>query len=516
MNDANRRGAIAAPHPAAVDAGMRVLEDGGTALEAAVAADAVLCVVYPHMCSIGGDLFAVVHRRGRSVVINGSGRAPAALDDEAISAARQDRTRWLRGPHTMTVPGTVAAWQELADLGDGALGPLLEPAIALAASGCPVAPSLARALQAERALLAADPGCRAVLLGDDGSAPAAGTVLRQPALAATLRTIAQDGAGDFYRGALAQQIAAGLAQLGSTLTADDLAAHHSTLEQPLRREVSIAGDQHELLTAPPNSQGVLWAALVERLADVDPDPLDPVTAVHACHAAASVGRWRDASLGDPEHVAVDVTPLFDGAEEDRPCGSVGPPQGGGDTVAVVAMDTEGTAVSLIQSVFMPFGVGLLDPSTGILMQNRGACFSRDPRHANALRPGARPAHSLAPVMVHRGGVPVLVAGTMGGWGQPQILAQLTARVIGLGRSVEDAVHAPRYVLDPTPTPGDDWTVKVERGIDAAVLEALVSAGFRPMTVDRRHDDLGHAQLIHLDGALRAASDPRADGHARWS
>lgn len=456
--------AVAAPHGAAVEAGRAVAAAGGNALDAALAAAAALTVVYPHQCSLGGDLIAMVR--------TADGRVRAVLS--AGAAARQLPTITSMptyGPLTVTVPGVVAGWAAIADLG-ARLGwtDRLSPAIGLARDGVPVSPGLARALRAEAARVAADPGLSALA----GPGP-----LVQPVLAGTLAEVAADWTG-FYRGPLAERLAAALSRFGSPLTGADLAAHRAELVEPLTGHAFGAAWS----AAPPPSQGASFLAVLG-----SPDLLNDSLAAR---------RARDALLGDPRTGPVDLDGLLrrDGRPAPAESGCSRNPTG--DTVAVTAVDSDGVAVSLIQSLFHSFGAGLLDPGTGIVLHNRGSMFRLEKDHPGRLTPGSRPPHTLCPVIAVRDDV-VLALGCQGGRSQPWILAQVAADALD-GDDPAAVVARPRWIID-SADDGSGPVVVVEPGTPGM-------AG----TVPALHDAAGHVQLARLRGTvLDAAGDPRADG-----
>jgi gamma-glutamyltranspeptidase len=515
--------ALATPHRLATEAGVAAFRAGGTALDAALAAAATLTVVAPQDCALGGDAIALVGMPGGTLhALNGSGAAARAVDPGALRARHAAMPP--RGVDPITVPGVVAAWASIAEL--GARLPwreLLAGAVVHAEEGVPVSAPLGRALARERALLAADPGLRAVF-APDGVPLHGGAALRQPALARSLRALADGGAEALYRGEIGAGLLAGLRALGAPLHREDLADHETELATPLR--CGYAGV--EVATAPPNSQGYVLLELLGALAALGdpPDPLGPSLALLAelCRLTA---RERDAHLADPRCAAVPVARLLSrahasellagvtrAAAEDEPAAVAGTAAGsepavpaagiphapGGDTVAIVALDDEGHSISLIQSLFWSFGAGVLEPATGIVCHNRGAGFSLDPGAPNALRGGARPPHSLMPVLVLRDGHVEGAHGTMGGLAQPQIHLQVLLRLLR-GASAAEAVAAPRWIVQ------EDGGLAIERDAGARV------AGARALPA--RDDEAGHAQLARRTaaGAFEAGSDPRADAAA---
>jgi len=509
--------AIATPHTAATEAGAVAFERGGNALDAALAAAVTLAVSYPHNCGVGGDLFALVQRPdGETVAINASGRAPAGVDADALRAAHGTHMPEL-GPDTVTVPGAVSGWATLHD--EGAWLPWSEAfgaGIALAHGGVAVSRSLSRELERNASRLRADQGVRGVFFVDRQPL-ARCALLRQPALGASLEMLASDGAGTLYGGTLGERYAAGLRAAGSPMTIQDLASHTADLVPPLigrYRDLDVR-------VVPPNSQGfalLQMLALVERL-EIDPDPLGPDLGTLA-HVFAAASRDRDRHLADPTTMVVHPSTLLDDghlaglADEARDAAKRATPaqtRGTGDTIALVAADAEGWAVSLIQSLWDSFGAGILEQETGILAHDRGGCFTLEPGHPNEIAPGKRPFHTLMPVLVHRQGRLVAVAGTMGGASQPQINAQNLIRAFDLGMDPDEAVAAPRWAVWDEGRP----IAAVESGVPHAAAQRLQEAGFHVHDLEDVDETVGHAHMIlrRPDGVFQVGSDPRADGGA---
>ncbi len=531
--------ALAAPHDAAVRAGAEAFAAGGNAVDAALAAAVTLAVVYPHMVSPGGDAFVLVHHPdGRVSALNGSGAAPRAADAGAL------RRRFGVMPHgrpeAATVPGVMAAWASLHACGARlAWARAFEHAVHLAAGGVPVARDLAETLAADDGRWAADPGM-AVVFFPAGRALREGETLRQPALAATLRLVAEQGVGAFYLGEAGARFCAGLSERGGLLGATDLAAHRTEVTAPLSLEVL----GHEVLTTAPNSQGFVLLQLLaaqERLGGwVDPlGPEADTLALLFGHAFED----RRRRLGDPRAGVAAVDDLFGpgraaelaaavsrgargssratapgAAPASPPAGPAGdaPPgvtHADGDTVALVAADDEGYAVALIESLFDGFGAGVLEPATGIICHDRGAGFSLEAGSVNLLRPGVRPAHSLMPVLVRRAGRPRVVAGTMGGYAQPQIHAQILSRLLGSGEAPQQALAAPRWTVDVDYSGDPALSVWHEGRVPRRALAALTRSGLPLVAGDEVDDLAGHAQyvVIDADGGMEAAGDLRADG-----
>ena len=520
MNDAPARGrrfAIATPHLEATAAGVSAFDSGGNAVDAALASATTLVVVSPHMCSVGGDLFAIIREPdGRTVVLNASGAAPASVDLDALRSRFEEMPS--TGPETVTVPGAVAGWGQLAvHWSNRGLAPALSRAIALAREGVPVARSLARGLVENAEQIVADPGLAAVF-APDGRSLVEGDALVQPALARTLEAIADAGPPVLYGGEIGVAIADHLRSLGSAMTIDDLAAHASELDSP----ITLRYRDLDVSVAPPNSQGfVLLQALaaIERLG-IDPDPLGPDAGILA-EIFRVTAADRDRHNADPRHARVPVGTLLDDGHiaglldlvRDR--ASTAAPFVRDDTVALVAADDSGLAIALIQSLYSGFGAGILDPTTGVILHNRGAAFVLDPEHPNVLAGGKRPAHTLLPVLVHRDGRLVAVTGTMGGGAQPQIDALSLIRAFDLGMDAQAAVSAPRWLVGGMDIRNDERMLIAEASVPDPTRDSFQEAGYRTEDVGHVDEDVGHAHLIRVleDGTFEAGSDPRADGGA---
>ncbi|MFY1636885.1 gamma-glutamyltransferase [Solwaraspora sp. WMMB335] len=505
--------ALAAPHPSALHAARDVITAGGGVIDAALAAAVALTVAYPHQCSTGGDLTALVRTPdGQVRAVLSLGAAPAGIDVGALRAAG-DRMP-SGGPLTVTVPGVVAGWAALVDLGARLpLARIVAPAVDLAAGGVAVSAGLAAAARRRADVIRADPGLAALLLDGDGDSLPAGAVLRQPALARTLAAIGVDWR-DYYQGELAGRLAAGLAVLGSPLTVADLAAHTAEAADPLQYvdPMRDAAGPATWSVAPPPSQG---ATLLAMLGAGDGTSAGMLT------TARRAELRRDTLLGDPRVGPVDLDGLL--LRGDGPAGTPAVPPGvasstaakpAGDTVAVTAVGTDGTAITLIQSVFQSFGAGLCEPGTGIVLHNRGSVFSLDPTHPGRLCPGARPPHTLCPAIATAPDR-VVALGCQGGRAQPWILAQL-ARDALVGTEPDAVLARSRWVIGARDIGQDRPTLMLEPDTpDAATLRvAAADLDLQVVQLSQRHDDAGHVQVARLtpDG-LDAASDPRADGAA---
>ncbi len=507
-------GAIATPHALATEAGESAYRDGGTAIDAAIAAAAVLTVVYPHNVALGGDLIALV-RAPDGVVqsVNASGWAGAAVDAAGLRA-RYGRSLPVRGVDAVTVPGGVRGWDTLRQFGSRLDWPrLLEPAEATARAGVPVARSLATHIaEAEHS----DPfGTTEFdsVFRPHGRALGEGDTLSQPALADTLATLRRSGPDDFYEGALAGRTVAYLRGHGSSLSGADFAAFQPETTAP----ISMDFGGLTVLTSPPNTHGfILLRALraIDELGITDPLGSGMGEMIRVFHQGNAL---RAALLADPRHSDVNVAMLVqDGLGEVAELGaaradSAQAPRG--DTVGISAADSDGYAVSLIQSIYHAFGSGLIDPATGILFHNRGTSFTLDPLSPNVIAPRKRPAHRLMPVMTTSHGAVRHVLATMGGQGQPQILAQVLLRALG-GASAEAAVSAPRAIVGLQADGDTVDSVTVESGVAASAKAAIRDAGFSPTEVPAHDETLGQTNVVtDVDGSMSAASDPRSDGSA---
>jgi oxamate amidohydrolase len=483
--------AVAAPHELAVAAAEEAVAEGGNALDAALAAAALLVVAYPHQCALGGDLTALVRGAdGEVTAVLSLGAAPAAVDVEALRALGDRMPK--QGALAVTVPGIVAGWRELAGLGAtlGLQAPLLRAAAA-AAAGVEVAPGLERAIVERGDAVSADPGLRGVFTDADGPL-AAGATLRQPQLSATLETLAHDPSR-MYEGEIAAALVDFLREGGSAMRTEDFAAHAAERPEPLAR---AEGDLR-WWAAPPPSQG---ATLMALLGDTEV----PLARARAAQSA----RLR--LLGDPRGGEVNVEGMLNPLSVPA---ADAPPRGAGDTVAITAVDDEGRSVTLIQSVFQTFGAGLLEPRTGIVLHNRGSHFSLEPGHPAEIAGGRRPPHTLCPVLGESATVRAAI-GCQGGSAQPLILSQVVHAALDPDALIDAALAAPRWVVGDRELGFEAETVLAEPGAEASLQPELAAACAPPLVMGAaREDRCGHVQIARATraGKLEAAADPRADG-----
>ncbi len=509
-------GMVATPHYLASAAGLHVLEGGGSAMDAVIAANAVLTVLYPDQTAIGGDCFFIVFdaKTGKNIAYNGSGPAPAAADAAALRA--QGLSQMLaKGGQAVTVPGTIDAWFAGHDrFGKQEMPRLLAPAIALARDGFPVSPRLASVFARDSGLVMSWPGLNALLF-PNGNVPNAGDRLALPSLAASLQRIATEGRDVFYGGEIADAIVRSVRDAGGVMVIDDLNRYRGEWVEP----VSTTYHGVDVLTVPPNSQGVTTLLALEMAARVSlgttwgsAEHIHPL--VEARKRAYAV---RDARLGDPRFVKIDLKDLLSATAIDRlwahydpAVASSGPYSLPGDTVYLCAVDRDGNAVSMIQSLFGNFGSCVVAEGTGIILQNRGSYFSLVEGSPNELQGGKRTLHTLMPNLLMRDGRLLGPIGTQGGDAQAQINLQLMANVIDFGMDPQTAIESPRWIS------GAGVELLMEDGFPQGTLALLRSRGHDITLIGPWNPDAGHAQMILMDerrGVLQGGADPRADGTA---
>lgn len=432
------QGMAVAPHHLASQSALSVLREGGSAIEAMVAAAATIAVVYPHMNGLGGDGFwLIVPPQGDPIAIDASGAAGSLATPEAYAGLTHIPHR---GPQSaLTVAGTVSGWDEALKVSHSLTGKslplsrLLQDAIGYADNGIPVTASQASATAGKLDELQRQPGFAETFLVN-GRPPQSGSRFCQPALASTLKRLVAEGLDSFYRGSLAEQLAAGMARYGLPITLDDLRQHRARRPQPLRLQ-----HQHgELWNLAPPTQGLVSLAILGITDRLAMEQADDAQTIHRIVEATKLAfSLRDKHITDPLHLDVDIQSLLSPqalqplAEkiDDQRAAPWGAGKGPGDTVWMGVMDSSGLAVSFIQSLYHEFGSGVVLPDSGIIWQNRGASFSLDPAHLLALAPGKQPFHTLNPAAARLNDGRVMVYGSMGGDGQPQTQAALFTRYI---------------------------------------------------------------------------------------
>lgn len=506
-----RRGVVATAQPLASLAGMRMLLRGGNAVDAAVAAAAVLGVTEPFQTGLGGDAFALIHVAATGGVhcLNASGPAPRAATLEHY-CARGLTAVPTQGPLSWTVPGCVDGWcQMLARHGTMPLAEVLVPAIEYARDGFALAPGDATQWAQSEALLQAHPGARRLLLLD-GRAPRAGDIIVQRELAATLTALAEGGRDAFYGGPVADRLVRFSEASGGLLTHADLAGYRAEWQQP----ISVAYRGHRILECPPNGQGVAALLALRAVENVDFRAMDRSGPLcwHLLIEAIKHGLTEAAAhVADPRFFDVDFDALLARVPDMLPRSASLPaelPPPASDTVYLAVVDASGNAVSFINSVYGDFGSGWAVGDLGFVLQNRASGFSLDPLHPNRLEPGKRPYHTIMPAMALRDGKPSFVFGITGGFMQPQGHLQLLVSLLDHGMDVQSAIDLPRFWWEA------DRRVVVEDGLPDATYAGLADLGH---DVVRRagHRGFGGAQIIAIrpDGVRIAGSEPRHDGCA---
>ncbi len=507
----------ATSHPLATVTALDVLRRGGNAIDAAVAAVALLGVVEPTQTGIGGDCFVLLVRGGEGevVALNGSGWAPAAADVEHYRA-RGMRAIPVESAHAVTVPGAIAAWTKLiADHGTMDLGRLLEPAIAAAEEGHPVAERVARDWARQIDKLRRNRAASEIFL-PGGSAPAPGTVLRQPALAATLRSIAREGSKVFYEGWIARDMVATLRAEGGEHTLEDFAGYEAEYVEPIC--ASYRG--YDIWQCPPNGQGVVPLVMLRGLVGLDCSGWG-LDSVDYYHALVEIGRQayadRDCFIGDPRTGDVPVAKLLSDAHATALRARVSPRQRYADlapiaipthrdTVFVAVVDRDRNAVAFINSIFEDFGCGIASPTTGIIFHNRASGFVLERGHPNAIAGRKRPLHTIIPAMLTRNGKAVMPFGVTGGHFQPFGQVQILSNILDRGMGVQAAIDSPRLFAT-----GD--RVECESTMPSALVQGLAARGHNVVPAP---NPLGTAQAIWIDwehGILRGGADGRRDGIA---
>jgi gamma-glutamyltranspeptidase/glutathione hydrolase len=530
---------VVTPHYLASAAGLNALQHGGNAVDAAIAANAVLCVVYPHMAGLGGDGFWLIAEPDNGQVhgLNASGPAARAATLDYYRQRSKDNEIPSRGPLSiLTVPGAVDGWR-LAHERFGRLewSTLFDAAIRYARDGMGVSRSLADWLVQDEPILAAYPASAAVFLPGN-RVPRDGQRLVQADLARSLEQIARLGSRKaFYEGPLAERMCAVLQPQGSPLAVEDFSSFHAEWFEPIK--ATYRGyDVYEL---PPNTQGFTALQILNLIEGCDVVGWGEGTADYYHHMAEAVKiafADREEWLTDPKFVDIPVERLISKEyAAERRCLmnseralNIADVTAGiaythshqkrvpeGDTTYFCTADRDGMVVSLIQSIYHDFGSGVIGGDTGIILQNRGAFFALDEQHPNHLQPGKRTFHTLIPALATRDGQPYLAFGSMGGEGQPQTQAALITRIVDFGYDVQQAIEAPRWLM------GRTWgtrtrNLSLEGRISDEVVRELKRRGQPVQMVTDWNDNLGHASAIRVnreEQLFEGGADPRGDGAA---
>ena len=517
-------GMVASPHYFASLAGLRVLQEGGSAVDAAIAVNATLGIVYPHMSGMGGDSFWLIHdaKENKQHALNGSGRA--------VSGATRERYRSLglneiprRGPHAaITVPATVDAWCKAHErFGRLPLRQCLDQAIAYARDGYPVSAGQVRFTRDTAQVLGRYEATKRAFMPDD-RVPDIGQIMRFPGMAETMEAIGKHGRAGFYEGPVAEEILRAVTAAGGDWKASDLVDCQSTWSEP----IATTYRGYTCYQHPPNSQGFAHLMILNILENFDVAALknDRAAYIHLLVEATKLAfRDRDRYLTDPDFSDIPLERLLSkqyAAELAREISfehtiDHEPEPMGQDTTCTVVVDKDGNAASVIQSLYHEFGSGFVAGDTGILLTNRGSFFSLDGDHVNSLEPGKRCFHTLMPGMLFRDGKPQLVYGTMGGEGQPQTSTAIVTRYVDFNHDVQTTVDNPRWLY------GRTWgdatrALRVENRFGEEVFASLRARGHQVEITEEWSDFMGHAAAIEIDhrnGVLSGAADPRGEGIA---
>ena len=503
----------ATSHPLATLTALDILRAGGNAMDAAIAAVAVLGVVEPQSTGIGGDCFCLYSpKAGAPIALNGSGRAPAKARVEWYV---EHDMRWIEPetPHAVTVPGAVDAWCRLnQDHGRKTLAELLEPAARYAEAGVAISPRVAYDFQHLSEKIARDEDAAKVFLRN-GRLPGVGDTLKQPALAATLRRIGREGRDAFYRGAVAAEMVARLQARGGLHTLDDFAGQRSEYVTPISTDYRGAS-VHE---CPPNGQGLAALLILNILSGYEPGKLSEADYIHLLAEATKAGyAARDTYIADPAQVTVPVERLLsrdyaasvrERIDMKRASAPILPDAPGHkDTVYLCVVDRDRNAVSLINSLFHPFGSGIYAPESGVMLHCRGAFFRTTPGHPNAIAPGKRPLHTIIPGMLMRDGRAEMPFGVMGGSYQACGHAHFLSQMLDFGLDPQAALDAPRSFAD-------GGMLALETTVSKEAAAELARRGHDVARAEAPHGGGQAIRIDHARGVLIGGSDPRKDGCA---
>jgi gamma-glutamyltranspeptidase / glutathione hydrolase len=504
----------ATSHPLATLTALDQLRAGGNAVDAAVAAAAVLALAEPHMTGLGGDCFAIYARNGaQPVALNGSGRAPMKATVEWYASRRMAAIA-PNSPHAVTVPGAVDAWCRLvADHGTKDMAALLAPAIALAEEGCALTPRVASDFADRGDMTTAFDAAAAKVFAPAGRVLAQGERLRNPALAETMRRIGREGRDGFYAGPVAADIVARLDALGGLHTLEDFALQRAEYVTP----IAAPYRGFDVQECPPNGQGIAALMILRILAGYDVAAAAEADRIHLlAEATKAAFAARDALVGDPRYGAVPVTRLLSDEHAAKARAAIRLDRAGPaprydeaehkDTIYLCVVDRDGNAISFINSLFHEFGSGIMAPASGVLLQSRGSMFRTLPGHPNAIAPGKRPLHTIIPALLTKEGRAQMPFGVMGGNYQPVGHAHLLTDMLDCGLDPQAALETPRSFAF-------DGMLGLERTVPRAVADDLARRGHRVGFAER---PFGGGQAIWIDhdkGVLIGGSDPRKDGCA---
>lgn len=523
-----KNGAVASPHYLATQVGREIIKKGGHAVEAGIAMSAVLCVVYPHMAGLGGDLFSLVwdHEEKETIAINGSGRCGSEVNREKY---KKYKNIPQRGPLSAnTVPGTVDAWWTLHQkYGKLKWEELFKEAIEYAEEGFAVSEKFSNYISDKKELLKKfDETAKLFLPKGEYLKP--GEILKQDDLARVLKIIAKEGRDGFYKGQVAEKMINSLREEGGFLNKEDLSNHRTLIEKPLTTKYR----GYKVYEPRPNTQGIAALMMMNILNEYEMKDIGDNTSdyYHLMGEAAKLSfYYRDKWVTDSSTINIPIDRLlsqeharamkdnisFDCVYDIDRLERLPEIKSSKDTVYMAALDGEGNAISLIQSIYYEFGSAFIPKGCGFILQNRGCFFSLDKNHPNRLEPNKRTFHTIIPSMVTKDDKPFMIFGTMGGEGQPQTQCAILTRVIDFGYNIQQAIEAPRWLY------GRMWgdasmTFKLEGRIPTPISSMLRKKGHIVEMEDNYSENMGHAQGIVIDqesGIYSAGADPRGDGLA---
>jgi gamma-glutamyltranspeptidase / glutathione hydrolase len=523
---ATKYGIVAASHPLAAQAGVQILERGGHAVDAAIAANAVLTLMEPAMNGIGGDLFAIVYdaKTDRLHGMNASGWSPSGLTPDLLASRGQKRVE--RDIYSVTVPGAVAGWDALRTrFGTQPMADLLAPAIFYAEEGFPITEVVAAQFTGAVKLLSQTPEARRTYL-PNGTPPREGDIFRNPALASSLRRIADQGRDGFYRGPTADALIALSRDLGGTMTMADLAEYEPEWVEPI--ESTYRG--WTISELPPNGSGIA-ALMMLNIMEQYPLKEYGFHSPRALHVMIEAKKLAYADMlryvGEPQGARIPVATLLSGAHAAARARLIDPAKAackvepahldgvtnnpeGNDTIYLSVIDKDGNIVSLIQSIYSGFGTGLVPEGAGFALHNRGQLFTLEPNHVNTLAPRKRPVHTIIPAFLRKDDIRIGF-GIMGGWNQSQAHAQFVSNIVDYGMTLQQALEAGRF----TKGSFNGCDVSIEALIPEDAREALSALGHEVRLVQPRSSTFGWGQAVmgRADGTHFGASEPRHDGAA---
>jgi len=520
-------GLVASPHYLASQAGVDILKKGGSAVDAAIATNAVLNVVYPHMCGIGGDAFWLIYDAEKEdlAFLNASGRSPYQANIDYFKKAGMNSIP-IRGLLSVIVPGAVDGWFEAHNrYGKLSVFHVLTPAIAYAKEGYPITHILSLKIHEAAPELSRFPASKNLFL-PNGRVPKPGELLTNKGLASSLEKIGHEGRDVFYKGEIARKIVKFSEENGGLLSEKDFHDTRSSWGKP----ISTTYRDYTVFETAPNSQGLAALMILNLLEEYDLSSLVYQSPDHL-HLMIETKKVafadRNRYVSDPDLVKIPLDELLSKEyaarrrsliRQDRAADATAvlPGNFGRDTIYLCVIDESGNAVSLIQSLYFSFGSAVVAGDTGILLQNRGAYFSLDPDHVNCLQPHKRTFHTLMASMTFKQGNPYMIFGTSGADGQPQTHVQVMTSVFDFGLDIQSAIEAPRWLSGRRLVNQPEDYLTVEGRFSAEVIEELRKRGHQVNIVEDWSSDMGcsHGIIIYPENGLRmGGSDPRSDGAA---